>query len=65
MSYNVLSDAKFRVVEDSENGHIHIQVGFGDKFRSFAVMKSGKLNQLRAEAALAAQPQTQADQPAE
>lgn len=51
MSYNVLSDAKFRVVEDSENGHVLIQVGFGQHFRTFAAMKSGKLNQLRALAA--------------
>ena len=51
MSYEVLPDAKFRVVRDAELGHYHLQVGFGSHFRSFYTLKTGKLDQLRAQAA--------------
>jgi len=51
MSYEVLPDAKFRVVRDAELGHYHLQVGFGNHFRSFYTLKTGKLDQLRAAAA--------------
>lgn len=47
MAYEVLSDAKFRVVRDSDGGAYHIQVGFGNHFRTFAGLKLGKLDQLR------------------
>jgi len=51
MGYEVLPDAKFRVVRDAELGHYHLQVGFGNHFRSFYTLKTGKLDQLRAQAA--------------
>jgi hypothetical protein len=51
MSYETIPDAHFRVVRDAENGHYHLQVGFGNHYRSFVTMKAGKLDQLRAQAA--------------
>ena len=51
MSYEVLNDAHFRVVRDAEAGSYHLQVGFGDHYRTFSTMKTGKLDQLRAQAA--------------
>ena len=59
MGYEVLPDAKFRVVRDAELGHYHLQVGFGNHFRSFYTLKTGKLDQLRAQAAQDAREQDQ------
>jgi hypothetical protein len=62
MAYEVLSDAKFRVVRDAENSSYHLQVGFGDHFRTFVTMKTGKMDQLRAQAYQEAQ-QASGEQP--
>ena len=65
MSQEICSDAKFRVVRDSEAGHYYLQVGFGDHYRSFGTFKLGKFDQLREMAKVEAQQQqagTQTDE---
>ena len=47
MGYEVIPEAKFRVVRDAEQGHYFLQAGFGDHFRSFASFKLGKMDMLR------------------
>lgn len=50
MSQEVMTDASFRLVRDDDQGLYLVQVGFGQHFRTFAAMKTGKLDQLRAQA---------------
>lgn len=64
MGYEVVPEAKFRVVRDAEQGHYFVQAGFGSHFRSFASFKLGKMDQLRDLAKQEAQ-QTSTDQPQE
>lgn len=65
MGYEVIPEAKFRVVRDSEQGHYFLQCGFGDHFRSFASFKLGKMDQLRDLAKQEAQQSPSPDQPSE
>lgn len=60
MSYEVASDASFRVVRDSDAQLYYLQVGFGDHYRTFASMKTGKLDQMREMAKVEAQQAGQA-----
>lgn len=50
MALEVCDDAVFRLVRDGDNGLYYVQVGFGDHFRTFGALKTGKLDQLRAQA---------------
>ena len=65
MGYEVVPEAKFRVVRDAEQGHYFLQAGFGDHFRSFASFKLGKMDMLRDLAKQEAQQTPQPDQSAE
>lgn len=58
MSQEVVQGAEFRLVRDEEAGHYLIQVGVDGAFRTFGMLKLGKLDQLR-ERAKAEQTQTQ------
>ena len=61
MGYEVIPEAKFRVVRDAEQGHYFVQAGFGSHFRSFASFKMGKMDQLRDLAKQEAQSQSQSE----
>lgn len=61
MSQEVVQGAEVRLVRDSDAGLYLVQIGADGAFRTFASMKLGKMDQLRAEAQ--AQQQQTAQQP--
>ena len=59
MSQEVVQGAEFRLVRDEDQGLYLLQAGADGAFRTFAVTKTGKLDQLREAARAKAEEQQQ------